>query len=609
MDMDWDKLLAEGPVFGAVRARLLLSFLLIASNAADVRAQSAADAFEPSANDSVNSIAVQADGKILAGGLFTEIALGGSAPDVREHIVRLNSDGTIDATFDASANANVYAIALQPDGKILIGGDFSAVTPSDGAVFPRNRIARLHPDGTLDAAFDPNADGSVNSIAVQADGKILVGGLFTHFVPGGGDPVRRKHIVRLNPDGTPDPSFDPNANGPVNCIVAQADGTLLVGGDFTRIAPNEGAGVDRGFIARLNPDGTPDLGFHPNANSFVKFIAPTPDGKIVIGGFFSVLAPNGGAAVVRNHVARLNTDGTLDSAFDPNADGFLRSVAVQMDGKVLIAGDFFTLAPNGGAAVARNHLARLNTDGTLDLAFDPNADNSVSALALQTDGRILTGGPFSFIGGQRRHSLARLSNDTAASQDLAVTQTAITWTRGGSSPQLRRVSFESSTDAATYTPLGNAVAVGTSWMLTGLELPTGVDLYIRARGHYGSGIFCGSESVSEMLVRVPALPGKSDQDGDGVPDPADGCPSWPDPEQTDSDGNGRGDLCECGDQDGSGHVDVRDLLAIQLAIFDPVQATALCDTNDDGLCNVSDIVGANMTIYGRPAHCSRHPGP
>ena len=103
---------------------------------------------------------------------------------------------------------------------------------------------------------------------------------------------------------------------------------------------------------------------------------------------------------------------------------------------------------------------------------------------MQADGKILAGGDFTTIGGQTRNLFARLSNDTAALQNLAVTQTTITWTRGGSSPQFTRVTFESSTDNVNYTPLGNGTPAGSNWTLTGLSLSTGQNIYIRARGYY-----------------------------------------------------------------------------------------------------------------------------
>src|SRR5437870_2826138 len=115
------------------------------------------------------------------------------------------------------------------------------------------------------------------------------------------------------------------------------------------------------------------------------------------------LALAGGAAAVCGQSA-------LDG-FDPNANGVVRVVVVQSDGKILIGGDFTTLSPNGGAAVTRNHIARLNPDGTLD-AFNPNANNTVNSIAVQADGKILAGGTFTSIGGQTRNRIGRPHADS-----------------------------------------------------------------------------------------------------------------------------------------------------------------------------------------------------
>jgi uncharacterized repeat protein (TIGR03806 family) len=100
-----------------------------------------------------------------------------------------------------------------------------------------------------------------------------------------------------------------------------------------------------------------------------------------------------------------------------------------------------------------------------------------------------------------------------------------------------------------------------------------------------------------------------DSDADGRADASDDCPSWPNPDQADTDGNGIGNLCECGDQNGDGRVDVRDLVAVSSAIFNPSLATPLCDTNADDTCNVVDIVGINRRVFGAAALCARHPAP
>src|SRR5207249_2373247 len=136
-------------------------------------------------------------------------------------------------------------------------------------------------------------------------------------------------------------------------------------------------------------------GFDPNANGTVYAIVAQPDGKILLGGSFTTLAPNGGATVIRNHIARLNPDGTLDTAFNPNADNTVYSIAVQTDGKVLVGGLFANI---GGQT--RNRIARLvATTGQTD-SFNPNASSDVYTIAIQTDGKILVGGQFTNIGGQ-----------------------------------------------------------------------------------------------------------------------------------------------------------------------------------------------------------------
>src|SRR6266568_4897906 len=307
--------------------------------------------------------------------------------------------------------------------------------------------------------------------------------------------------------------FDPNANSLVTVVVVQPDGKILVGGNFTTLSPNGGAAVPRNRIARLNPDGTLDTAFNPNANAQVNAIALQADGKILVGGFFNRALSIGGQT--RNYIARLDaTTGAADLTFDPNANGVVETIAVQADGKILACGSFSGANSIGGQT--RNYIARL--DGTTGLAdaFDPNASGDsfpgVGSIAVQADGKILVGGSFTNIGGQPRNNFARLSNDTAALQNLAATQTTITWARGGSSPQFTRVTFEDSTDNVNvdYNFLSAGTAVGSNWTLTGLNLPTGQSFYIRARGYYRNGLYNGSESITEsvwnMLLAVPTSP-------------------------------------------------------------------------------------------------------
>jgi uncharacterized delta-60 repeat protein len=439
-----------------------------------------ADSFNPNANDQVNAIAVQADGKILAGGFFNgPNSIGGQT---RNRIARLEIDGRLDQTLNLSPVIGGYVAAtvVQPDGRILIGGGFGSVLG-----VPRSCIARLNTDGTLDMDFNPIANESVDSIAVQADGRILAGGTFTSI---GGR--RRNRIARLDATTGLADSFNPNANGIVSSIAVEADGKILVGGYFN--GANSIGGQPRNFIARL--DATTGLAdsFDPNANGIVSAIAMQADGKILVGGYFNGANSIGGQT--RNRIARLDATTGLADSFDPNSNSAVYSIAVQADGKVLASGFFTSI---GGQP--RNRIARLDATTGLADSFDPNTNDNVNSIVVPTDGKILAGGAFTSIGGQTRDLFARLTNDTAALQNLAVTQTTITWTRGGSSPQLTRVTFEYSTDNLSYTPLGNGTPAGSDWILTGLNLSTGVNFYVRARGYYPTGDVNGSESITESV--------------------------------------------------------------------------------------------------------------
>ena len=172
------------------------------------------------------------------------------------------------------------------------------------------------------------------------------------------------------------------------------------------------------------------------------------------------------------------------------------ATAVQPDGKTILAGTFTSVL-----GVARNNLARLNADGTLDAGFDPNANNLVYSVAVQADGKILLGGQFTTVGGTARNFFARLFNDRAMQTLTAPSSTQALWTRGGAGPELTRVTFERSTDGGTtYTALGAGTRVGTSanWQLTGLSLSgNGV---LRARGWTTGGYQNGSSGLIEQVV-------------------------------------------------------------------------------------------------------------
>jgi uncharacterized delta-60 repeat protein len=488
-----------------------------------------ADSFDPKANNTVYAIAVQADGKILAGGDFTTLSPNGGAAVTRNRIARLETDGRLDRTVDVNAVGEVvYATAFQRDGKILLGGRFTTVLGQT-----RHGLARLNTDGTLDTAFNPNVGGAVFTIAVQADGKILVGGDFSsvgaqtrHFIARidsvtgladsfdpdaahmvfaivvqpdgkilvggafegilggiGGQP--RNRIARLDPVTGLADSFDPNAQYHVLAIALQPDGKILVGGEFVAIG-----GQQRHYIARL--DATTGLadGFNPNSDGFVWSIAVQAGGKILMGGVFANV---GGQS--RHNVARLDGATGLADPFNPAADSTVYSIAVQADGRILAGGTFQTI---GGQT--RHGIARLDATTGLADSFDPNSAPccfGVSSFTVQADGKILVGGAFANIGGQPRNLFARLSNDTAALRTLVIAQNQVTWLCDGASPQFGRVRFEFSSDNVTYISLGDGIPVGRNWTLSGLDLSTTANFYLRARGYPngqsdGSGIFLES---------------------------------------------------------------------------------------------------------------------
>ena len=350
------------------------------------------------ANGIIGNIAIQSDNKIVIGGYFTSYDGVG-----RSHIARLNTDGTLDATFNPGTgfNANIYGMDLQSDGKIVVGGNF---TTYNGASV--NYIARINSDGTRDATFNMgsgfNVFGFVYDLAVQTDDKIVVGGNFNSYNGTAGN-----KLVRLNSDGTLDGSFSSGSGtvGDIECIDIQSDEKIIIGGYFSVYN-----GVTRNYIARLNIDGSLDGSFDPGVGIVgdeILNISIQSDGEIIIGGYFS-----GYAGVSKNFIARLNIDGTLDTDFNPGngagADDEVENLSLQSNGKIIIGGYF----PYYNA-VATNNIARLNTDGTLDTSFNPGtgANSFIKDNTIDSDGKIIIGGNFTSFNGIGRNRIARLNAD------------------------------------------------------------------------------------------------------------------------------------------------------------------------------------------------------
>ncbi len=344
-------------------------------------------------NSQVEKVLPLPDGSMLIGGPFTQ--LQGASGEVfyqRGGIGRVLANGVIDTTWgvgggartdpDADLNVgNINDLARQPDGKVLVAGNF---TTMHGVA--RNRIARLNSDGSLDGSFDPGsgANGEVNAVLVQPNGKILIGGDFTTY-----NGVGREYVARLNPNGSLDtgfegPDFAGNGGWRVNALALQANGRLLVAGAFYFSGSPAKGGLCRvtetgALDASFNgiTSGTSDSGFIGDINTVVVQL----DGKIVVGGAFTQF--NGSP---RGRVARLESNGSLDVNFFPTGNGEVRTLLIQNDGKIVLGGDFTTF--NGAGA---EFIVRLNPGGTTDSAFSAAGgfDDTVFSLGMQADGKIL----------------------------------------------------------------------------------------------------------------------------------------------------------------------------------------------------------------------------
>jgi len=355
---------------------------------------------------------------------------------------RAQSPGSLNTSFNpgTGANSRVLGIVRQSDGKLVIGGQF---TTFNGVA--RGRVARLNYDGSLDTSFDPGSgpDSTVNAVAVGADGKVVAGGDFF-----GVNGVSRTRLARFYVDGSLDLTFAPVVNGTIQAVAVDPAGRVYLAGSFTLVN-----GVSRSRVARLNIDGTLDLTFAPGTgpNSSVLGLELLADGKVLLAGYFSSV--NG---VTRHRVARLNTDGTVDTTFVPGTldNGYANFTSTGSDGKILVGGGLYVglnsrllrLNPNGSVdttfnvgnnvinsdvttavshangtviiagyftavnGVSRNSVARLLANGTLDTAFNPGvgANNRITEIVLEPDGSFVAGGDFTTYQGVSRNRITRI---------------------------------------------------------------------------------------------------------------------------------------------------------------------------------------------------------
>jgi uncharacterized delta-60 repeat protein len=354
----------------------------------------------------VRQLAVQTDGKIVAIGIFD--TFNGNA---RSRVVRLNADGTEDSAFQANigtaAFGDVWAVAIQADGKILIGGAFA--TWNGVGLGAASYLVRLNTDGTRDTTFSTNlgtglVGNFILSLAVQpSDQKILVGGSFDSF-----NGSTANCLTRLNTDGTPDTTFNTNLGtgsnstsvGHVWRITIQSDDKILLGGAFV-----QWDGVFAMRMVRLNTDGTRDTstisqdGFH-GAGFDIYDIQEQTDGKLVVVGAFGRWDDP-----TVNGIIRLNSDFSKDHKFLSTSGGGLSGAAVTgLKGTILpdgsiIAGGLFTTYNDFAVAKTVNRIVKIGPSGTFDSKFGLGFDARVDDIVLLPNGNLLIAGAFTTFNG------------------------------------------------------------------------------------------------------------------------------------------------------------------------------------------------------------------
>lgn len=323
------------------------------------------------------------------------------------------SDGTIDISFVTGTGFDgpINAIVKQQDGKIVIGGQFYNYNGT-----PSASIIRLNSDGSIDGSFTIGTgfNGAVTALGITSNGKIVAAGTFDDY-----NSNYSKGVVRLNSDGTFDPTFVTGGGisgarnfYTINAMVIQSDNKVILGGRFNGYDSNTVAD-----IVRINTDGSFDSSFLQGGgfDNETFSLAIQPDNKIIVGGTFNGYDSNTVANIVR-----LNSDGTFDSSFSTGA-GFsdkVSSIVVQSDNKILMAGPFTTYDGN-----SIPYLVRLNSNGSVDGSFNTsiNFDGTINSAVIQSNGKIIVGGVFNNYGSTAvSHGIAQLTSAGALDSTFTI---------------------------------------------------------------------------------------------------------------------------------------------------------------------------------------------
>lgn len=353
--------------------------------------------FANTANYGGSDYAVQPDGKVIIASEGTDTV----------HLIRLLANGALDPSYKAdiairinSWSLAVNSIGLQLDGKILIGGTYRTGNSQEIGI-----LKRVNTDGTEDSTFTLDVNpNNIYSINIQPDGKAIVAGNWERD-PHGGEHTYVQFIARLNLDGSTDNSFIHNnkyikSAFSIYATTLLSNGQVLAGGHFEEINT-----YSINNVALLNSDGTLVGNFNqgPGVNGIVRTTAVQSDQKILIGGQFGNVQ-----FTPRSHIARLLPDGGIDTSFDPGkgTNGTVYAIVVQPDGKIIIGGEFTSYDTD-----TVKNIVRVNADGSIDYSFQTTVDGIIYSLELQSDNKLIVGGNFSLVNDDDRFSLVRLNAD------------------------------------------------------------------------------------------------------------------------------------------------------------------------------------------------------
>lgn len=434
----------------------------------------------------IRDIKQQSSGKLIVVGHFTSV--DGST---HNRIVRLNTNGTIDETFNSGTgfNSTVLYIKILSDDSILIGGIFGSYNGDS-----YNNMVKLDLDGNIDSTFSNNLSFNSNVYAIEEDssGGIYVGGWFNN------------RIAKLNSDGTTDNGFDPGTgfNDRVNVIRIQEDGKLIVGGWFNQY---NGSSCNPGVV-RLNTDGTVDNSFASEGTGInnydgysVQDLKIQSNGKIVVGGWFV-----GYNDLVQGRIIRLNTNGTKDSTF-VTGTGFsdrVQRIEIDSSGNIFCVGFFYTY--NGKACTSQfNYMnskcaggvAKLSSTGSL---VGTPLVHSYNSLGINDGGRDMWDGG-AYFNTDLTHTYA--SGDINGEDSIPFTHSTLT------------ISDSSDDYYSTYNiELDNSNYIGP---MDG-EVRSGVD-YFGSNGEYFTNLYPGLLVLGAKDISIDefSITGGTGQDGSG----------------------------------------------------------------------------------------------